>query len=229
MISKKNIYNLEKTKKFFKEYPIVLLYQHNNLTVKQRIDLKTQLQSITTIKTLTVKNSLVEKISCSSWFFNEVKKKHCNSFLQSKKDQETRVHDNKQKDINKCTLFLDSKKKNPLSIDKEISSSTDEARPFYSNQLENLVQGPLFLLGCQNIDDLKNVWSILKNCSSVIFLGSQYKSQLYTHLDIQKSLELNKTIYYELFNILDQQVNYFFYNYTKETNSLFHCLSKNKD
>ena len=160
MISKKNIYNLEKTKNFFKEYPFIMIYQHNNLTVKQSIDLKVRLESLNNIKMFTVKNSIVDKVCCS--------------FLQNKQ---------------------------------------------VKKQIQNLLQGPLFLLGCHNIEQVKTVWNVLKTSSSFLFLGGQFDNQVYTHLDLEKSLEINNTIYYDLLNIFDQQLNF--------QNSGFFCLTEN--
>lgn len=160
MISQKNIYNLEKTKIFFKEYPFIMIYQHNNLTVKHCIDLKVRLESLNNVKIFTVKNSIVDKVCCS--------------FLQNKQ---------------------------------------------VTNEIQNLLQGPLFLLGCHNLEEVKTVWNVLKTSSSFLFLGGQFDNQLYTHLDLQKSLEINNTIYYDFLNILDQQLNF--------PNSGFFCLTEN--
>ena len=118
MISKKNVYSLENTKNFFKEYPIILIYQHNNLTVKQRIDLKVQLQTFNNIKTLTVKNSIVDRLCFSS--------------------------------------------------------------------LQNLLQGPIILVGCHNLEELKYIWGILKTSPSFLFVGSEFNNKIYTHLDLKK-------------------------------------------
>jgi hypothetical protein len=175
MISKKNIYSLEKTKKFFKEHPLVMIYQHNNLSVKQRIDLKIQLQSLNNVKTLTAKNSIVERI-----YQHKQHKQH--------KDK-----------IN-------------------------------GNPLENLLQGPLFLLGCNNIEQVKDIWGVLKTSPSFLFLGSQYDNQIYTHLDIQKSLDINSTIYSSFLDIFYQQLNFqyfhksFAFNNLLQNNSVYNNL-----
>ena len=166
MISKKNIYSLEKTKNFFNEHPLVMIYQHNNLSVKQRIDLKIQLQSLNNVKTLTAKNSIVDRV-CGQ--------------------------------------------KGKINV----------------NQIQNLLQGPLFLLGCNNIEEVKDIWGVLKTSPSFLFLGSQYNNQIYTHLDIQKSLDINSNIYYNFLNIFDEQLNFqnsFGYNNLLQNNSVYNNL-----
>lgn len=145
MINRKNIYTLENTKNFFNEFPIILIYQHNNLTVKQHITLKTQLQKFENIKTLTIKNSIVEKI-----------------------------------------------KKDKIILDK----------------LENLLQGPLFFIGCHTMEEVQNIWNILNTIPGFLFVGSQFNKQIYTHLDIKKSLQLNKSIYIDFLNIISNTLNF---------------------
>jgi hypothetical protein len=200
MISKKNIYSLEKTKNFFKEYPIILIYQHNNLTVKQHIDLKVQLQRLTYVKTLTVKNSIVDRVCFS---FIPCKKEieiDCSNFSILKKNQK----------LYSSIQFLHNKKNiNNVHLDKT-----------NGNQLKNILQGPLFLLGCHNLEEVKNIWGILKVSPYFLFMGSQFNNQIYTHLDIEKSLEINNNIYYQFLNIFDQQLN--FQNSIGYNNHLLH-------
>lgn len=220
MISKKNIYSLEKTTKFFQEFPVVLIYQHNNLRVKQHIDLKVQLQQLDNVKTLTVKNSIVEKVCLlhsKKPSFLEPKKRsllfQINSVNFSRK-----METESKKDTEKYNNYTENKKISSsikfLSDYKDINNyaHTDKIT---ANQLETLLQGPVFLLGCYKLEEFRKIWDILKTSSSFLFLGGQFNNQIYTHLDIQKSLELNKSVYYELFNIFDQQLNFqnsFLYN-----------------
>lgn len=143
MISKKNCYSLEKTKKFLKKYRFVMIYQHNNLTVKQHIECFQSLK-IDEIKTLVVKNSIVDQV-----------------LLKSE-----------------------------------------------NIQLKNVVQGPLFLIGCQNLEQVQTIWNSLKTSLNFLFLGCLINNHIYTHLDIQKSFQLTSTIYYEYFAVLDEMLNF---------------------
>lgn len=178
MINKKNIYSVEKTKKFFEEYPIILIYQHNNLTVKQHIHLKIQIQSLLsksqenleTIKILTVKNSILDKVFTLS-------KNKVPALL--KKDQVQKNGENKQ--------FVVSKKTSAFST---------------------LLEGPLVLVGLQNEEQVQSIWNILKTRSSFLFLGCKSNNQIYTHLDMNKSIELNNTIYYDFLFVLDNQLRF---------------------
>ncbi len=170
MISKKNFYSLEKTLSFFQEYPIILIYQHNNLTVKQHIDLKIKLQQQDNVKTLIVKNSILEKV--------------CSSLLQDINN--STYHSS-------CTVWSNSRDK--------IKINNNE------NKLQNLLQGPVFLLGFHQLEELKTIWDILKMTPNFVLLGGQVYNQLYTHLDIKSSLEINNTIYHDLLYVINQQIN----------------------
>lgn len=202
MINKKNIYSIVKTKKFFEEYPLILLYQHNNLTVKQHIDLKIQIQSLLsksqenleTIKILTVKNSIIEKVFTLS-------KDKVPALL--KKDRIQKNTENNQ--------FTDSK--NTLAF-------------------SSVLQGPLFLLGCQNREQVQSIWNVLKSRPSFLFLGCKSNNQIYTHLDMEKSLQLNNTIYYDFLFVLDnhlrfQDNGFLWYRDKKGNNSLLQTQISN--
>jgi ribosomal protein L10 len=165
MISNKNIYSLEKTKKFFQEYPVVLIYQHNNCTVKQRIDLKIKLQQLDSVQTLTIKNSIISKI------LNE-------------------------RDRN---LYVNTDNTPKVEMNSHLQ---------HQFQVEKLFQGPLLVLGCHDTQELKKLCIILNTLPSFIFLGGRIDNEIYTHLDIQKSLEINNDIYYELLNIFNKQLNF---------------------
>jgi ribosomal protein L10 len=51
-----------KTKNFFREYPIILLLQHNNLSVKEWSRLRIDIKQLDSVNMLIVKNSIVEHI-----------------------------------------------------------------------------------------------------------------------------------------------------------------------
>jgi hypothetical protein len=198
MNSLKNIYNLEKTLNFFKKYPVILMYQHNNLTVKQIINLKVELQIFDNIKILIAKNSIVDRFFLENVFY---------LFLQSvffygvKKDKRHNV----KKDKNQIGCLL----KNKQNIQKE---------KIIGNGIQNLIQGPLLLIGCNSMEEVQKISMILKASPSFLFLGSLYNNQIYTHLDFQKSLELNNNVYYEFLSVYDQLLN--FYNIINYQNML---------
>jgi len=51
-----------KIQKFIRSYPIILFYQHNNLSVKQWFDLRIQLKKEKTIDLILLKNTLTENV-----------------------------------------------------------------------------------------------------------------------------------------------------------------------
>lgn len=226
MINKKNKYNFDKTKIFFQNYPLILIYQQNNLTAKQNIDLKKQLQFLNNVSRLRVKNTLLEHFfSClkndklptkKSVDTNQFSMKN-NLFASINNKQNNVDKNNKQQDNFIYNLYeIDSSflcikkidffdiKKNKINKTKKIK--IENKQKLNKKQIENILQGPIFLIGCHNLQDVKNIWNILKNWSNFIFLASEFNNQILTHLDIEKSIQLQDTVYNELLNICYQQL-----------------------
>lgn len=61
MTTKKKI-DLLKTSNIFKKYPIILFFQHNNLTVRDWSHLRTNITQINDTKLFITKNSIIEKV-----------------------------------------------------------------------------------------------------------------------------------------------------------------------
>ena len=51
-----------KTQNFLQTYPIILFFQHNNLSVKQWLDLGIQLKNFQDTDILVLKNTLIENL-----------------------------------------------------------------------------------------------------------------------------------------------------------------------
>lgn len=166
MTTKKKI-DLLKTYSFFDKYPIMMFFQHNNLSVTDWSNLRTNISKITETKILITKNTIVEKV------------------------------------------LLDNNK------NKNFSTTLTDPK------IKTLFQGPNFILGCQNLEQLELIWNDLKKNSNVIFVGGLFENQIITHLDLKKLLELKN--YGNNKNMLLTDL---FYN-TLNINSSFVKLIKN--
>jgi hypothetical protein len=80
--------------------------------------------------------------------------------------------------------------------------------PFFNERnIEHLFQGPSFFLGCQNVSQLKDIWNFTKSLPNVIFVGGIISKQFFNHLDIEKLLQLNNSIYLTLLEVLNIKNN----------------------
>lgn len=72
-----------RTKKFFQSYPIILFFQHNNLTVKEWAQLRRELQKSENTSLCILKNSVTEHLFFQSKVpepkFDSIKRVHSNS------------------------------------------------------------------------------------------------------------------------------------------------------
>jgi len=94
------------------------------------------------------------------------------------------------------------------------------------NSVETLCQGPNFLLGCKEVDNVKKLWDFLHTPSflikktempSFLFMGCFYKNQILNHLDFGILLKTDLTIYQNLLLQLEKKSEI----YTLLHNSLF--------
>lgn len=138
MTIKKKI-DLLKTYSIFEKYPIILFFQHNNLSVTDWSILRTNISKITNTKILITKNSIVEKI------------------------------------------LIDSHQNKNFSISKN---------KFMGTKIKTLFQGPNFIIGCYNLDQVDLINKCIKNTSNIIFVGGLFEKQIINHLDLKKLLEL---------------------------------------
>ena len=152
MINKKNKIHLLKTTNFFREYPIILLLQHNNLKVSEWSNLRLHLKQMNNVNLLIGKNSVIEKALL----------------------------------------------------------------PLFKNQnLKYLFQGPSSFIGCQEISQLKDICNFSKSIPNIIFIGGimtsskseNFRNQFLNHLDLEKLVQLDNSIYVNLLNVLNSKNN----------------------
>jgi hypothetical protein len=155
MINNKKITTLLQTQYFINKFPILLLLQHNNFTVKDWCIYRKKIQEISSNS---IQNGVCYKTSCNQLEIFNVK----NSVL----------------------------KKSLLNTDRFPIST--------KNTLHFLCQGPNFLIGCKNLDHLNAIWNFIHSDPKCIFISCIYHNQLYSHLDLEKLLETNNSIYLQL-------------------------------
>lgn len=61
---------------------------------------------------------------------------------------------------------------------------------YSEKEIKNLFQGPNFLIGCNNLDQVDYVFKLIQSNSNIIFLGGFYENQIINHLDLEKLLQL---------------------------------------
>ncbi len=96
-----------------------------------------------------------------------------------------------------------------LEIDQAGSSANDKVfdnsnfSALSHDKVNALFQGPSIALGCRDIEQLDKVWTFLKSQSNLVFVGGFLENQVLNHLDIEKLLKINHSIY----NVLLSQLN----------------------
>lgn len=87
--------------------------------------------------------------------------------------------------------------------------------PEIYNSLNFLLQGPNFLIGCQNENQSKLIWNCIQSHPKLVFISCLYKNQLLNHLDFESFLKLDNSIYQNLIFQLDKKTE------------LYHTLQQN--
>ena len=97
--------------------------------------------------------------------------------------------------------------KNTLA-EKVVEDLLKETSPFIpkkSMDRIHLFQGPSVVLGCQDVDNLGFLWNFIQTHEKLIFVGGLYQGRLLNHLDIEKLITLDFSIYEKLFDSLGQK------------------------
>ena len=72
------------------------------------------------------------------------------------------------------------------------------------SQLDNIFQGPCFAIGFLQETQLSEIIRLTQSISNIYLLGGKFNEKLLTHLDILKFLQLDKTVYYNFIDNLNQ-------------------------
>lgn len=97
----------------------------------------------------------------------------------------------------------DSITKNQILDNVKGINSSDNFSALGHDKITRLFQGPSIALGCRDIDQLDKVWTFLKSQSNLVFVGGFLENQTLNHLDVEKLLKINHSIY----NVLLSQLN----------------------
>lgn len=68
-----------------------------------------------------------------------------------------------------------------------------------------LFQGPSFACGCNNLVEMQNILNILKSTENILVIGGIYSNQIVNHLDLEKLIKLDDSIYPKFLNIFSQK------------------------
>ena len=160
---------------FVNQFPIVVLVQHNNLTVKEWFHFKEQILKKTnhsTFQFLNTKNSLLTQVLVENYL---------RSSLNFKKDE-------------KQACFAS------FSESNRVSSSC-----FENSSLKKMCQGPNFLIGCHDSDQLQSLWNLVSSTNKCLFISCFYKKKLLNHLDLEILFKTNSSIYQTFLSNLDKK------------------------
>lgn len=164
---------------------------------------------------MTSKKKKIRKITCKNFFekysillflqhnncttkeWSEFKKKNI-EFLVLKNSIPKIIRCGSLKEKSKTESNQMSTKNNILAHGKGINLYTPR-----HDQVDLLFQGPSIALGCRDIDQLDQVWTFLKSQSNLVFVGGFLENQTLNHLDIEKLLKIN----YSIYNVLLSQLN----------------------
>ncbi len=85
-----------------------------------------------------------------------------------------------------------------------------------------LFQGPILLIACNSLSQLKNSAEFLQNNHKFLFLGAVFKNQIINHLDLKKLLEIDNKVYENFLKIFMQ--NFQTLNFKNNFNKLLPFL-----
>lgn len=65
-----------------------------------------------------------------------------------------------------------------------------------SPEFQQVLQGPLFVIGCHTANQSELIWNYIKSHPKTLFMSCLYKNQTLNHLDFEKLLTVNSSIYH---------------------------------
>ncbi len=233
MTHPKKINDKIKTQKFLNTFPFIFLVQHQNLTVKEWLELKNTIHQHVFYKNpqLVLKEPQLSLREASSLSQNakNLKTELSNSFFQKlellniKNSVLLKIFQNPQLMLREPQLRLKLSSrltKSQLESGSRISSNLETQWGTYSTfgnkhsapveahstgveGFHSLCQGPNFLLGCRDEIHLPLLWTIIQSHSKLVFISCIYKNQLLNHLDVEALLKTQNSVYFKLLNQLD--------------------------
>ncbi len=200
MTHPKKINDRIKTDKFLNNFPFVFLVQHQNLTVKEWL----QLQN-------TIHQHLLNKGESSKQVSSQ-------RVSQTPKNLPTELHHsffekleilNVKNSVLRKSFQETLSGKNPDHPENSLRATSKDHFNLVNNQsrkmetIDSLCQGPNFLLGCRDEIYLPLLWTTIQSHPKLVFICCFYKNKLLTHLDVEALLKTQNSVYLDFLSQLN--------------------------
>ena len=91
------------------------------------------------------------------------------------------------------------------SVFKKILETSTNVENSKSNSLSSILQGPNFIIGCENDAQLNSIWKCVRSNKKLVFISCLYQNQLINHLDLEILLKANSSVYQTLLHQFDKK------------------------
>ena len=92
--------------------------------------------------------------------------------------------------------------------------------------INNIFQGQTLMLGCSMVEQLPAINTILQQNNNLLFIGGFFENQVITHLDFQKIIKLDKSIFINLIQECSNPINSIFSIKSLIDLESFACIQK---
>ncbi len=208
MTHPKKINDRIKTDTFLNNFPFVFLIQHQNLTVKEWLQLQNTLHQQLLNKGESPQQALSQDVSqipknmrteLDTPLFGKLEILNVKNSVLRKSFQETLYGKNADQPEN--SLGATSKDHSlPPSLNGE-NPVTNQSTRFET--IDSLCQGPNFLVGCRDETHLPLLWTTIQSHPKLVFISCFYKNQLLNHLDVEALLKTQNSVYLDFLSQLD--------------------------
>jgi hypothetical protein len=216
---KKNLkkeYNYYKIEKLINQYPFLFFYHFNNLTTKQKIDLKKKLSEIEKTGLLVIKNKVTHRLIKTE---ETLSSKLLNSESNSKKSLGASLRGHDPLSSKNFSVF-DNQKEKIVSESRKLfnlpSQRTQGSQGSQGSQgnlkkktvnqnfynLSPFFQGQTLLICFSSLNHLKESAKVINQYPNLVFIVGLYENQIINHLDYNVCLNLEKSINSKLINLL---------------------------
>lgn len=177
--------SLQKELKVLTKNSIILFYQFNNVSTAKWQYIKNEFQKIDKIDNLIFQNKT------GTLVLKELAKLQKNGFIGNEYSVINFVQ-NKQKIIETSLACDDNAKQRSLLKKKDIN---------------HLLQGPTFVLGCKTKEHFNLIYLLLKKFSNFLFIGGIYNNQYISHYSVEKLLSLQESTKLDIIQFLEYKKN----------------------
>ena len=200
----KKEYNYYKIEKLLNQYPFLFFYHFNNLTTKQKIDLKKKLSEIEKTGLLVIKNKVTHR-------FIKTEETLSSKLLNSESNPERSIGDPL---FSKNFSVFDNQKEKRVSESRKLFNLLSQRtqgsqgnlkkktvnQNFYN--LSPFFQGQTLLICFSSLNHLKESAKVINQYPNLVFIVGLYENQIINHLDYNLCLNLEESINSKLINLL---------------------------